>query len=35
VFAVMIQKMKDGRPAAATTEEPKSPYGRTLRKGGV
>lgn len=33
VFAIMIQKMKDGRPAKAATEAPKSPYGRTLRKG--
>jgi NAD-dependent dihydropyrimidine dehydrogenase PreA subunit len=32
VFAIMIQKMKDGRPAPAATEEPKSPYGRTLRR---
>ncbi|MFP5331003.1 MAG: hypothetical protein ACLGHX_01365 [Acidimicrobiia bacterium] len=33
VFAIMIQKIKDGRPAKAAAEEPKSPYGRTLRKG--
>jgi hypothetical protein len=33
VFAIMIQKMKDGRPAPVAAEEPKSPYGRTLRKG--
>jgi hypothetical protein len=33
VFAIMLQKMKDGRPASAATEEPKSPYGRTLKKG--
>ena len=33
VFAILIQKMKDGRPASAATEEPKSPYGRTLKKG--
>ena len=33
VFAIMIQKMKDGRPAKAAVEAPKSPYGRTLRKG--
>ena len=34
VFAVMVQKMKVGRPAAPPAEAPKSPYGRTLRKGG-
>jgi hypothetical protein len=33
IFAIMIQKMKDGRPPKAATEAPKSPYGRTLRKG--
>jgi hypothetical protein len=33
VFAIMVQKMKDGRPATPAAEEPKSPYGRTLRKG--
>lgn len=33
VFAIMIQKMRDGRPASAAADEPKSPYGRTLRKG--
>lgn len=34
VFAIMIQKMKDGRPAsAAAPEERTSPYGRTLKKG--
>lgn len=33
VFAIMIQKIKDGRPAKAAVEAPKSPYGRTLRKG--
>ncbi len=33
VFAIMIQKMRDGRPARAAAEEPKSPYGRTLKKG--
>ncbi|MEX2424355.1 MAG: hypothetical protein WD990_10285 [Acidimicrobiia bacterium] len=33
VFALMIQKMRDGRPAPAAAEEPKSPYGRTLKKG--
>jgi hypothetical protein len=35
VFAIMVQKIKHGRPAAAAVEEPKSPYGRTLRKGDV
>jgi len=34
VFALMIQRMKDGRPAAAEAERPKSPYGRTLKKVG-
>lgn len=33
VFAIMIQKIKDGRPAKGAVEAPKSPYGRTLRKG--
>jgi hypothetical protein len=33
VFAIMIQKIKGGRPPAAAVEEPKSPYGRTLRRG--
>lgn len=33
VFAVMIQRMKAGRPARAAAAEPKSPYGRTLRRG--
>ena len=33
VFAIMLQKMRDGRPAPKATEEPKSPYGRTLRRG--
>ncbi len=33
VFAVMIQRMKDGRPTPVAAEELRSPYGRTLRKG--
>ncbi|MDX1449117.1 MAG: hypothetical protein R3246_08660 [Acidimicrobiia bacterium] len=33
VFAIMVQKIKDGRPAKAAAEEPKSPYGRPLRRG--
>ena len=33
VFAIMIQKMKDGRPASAAAAEEKSPYGRTLKRG--
>ena len=34
VFALQIQKIKDGRPASAAPVEKKSPYGRTLVKGG-
>ena len=33
VFALQIQKMKDGRPASASPLEPTSPYGRPLVKG--
>ncbi|MEX1044123.1 MAG: hypothetical protein WD020_05745 [Acidimicrobiia bacterium] len=33
VFAIMLQKMKEGRPPSAVSEAPKSPYGRTLKKG--
>lgn len=33
VFAIQIQKMKDGRPAAAEPAEKKSPYGRPLVTG--
>lgn len=32
VFAVMIQKIKDGRPASAQPQAQTSPYGRTLKK---
>jgi hypothetical protein len=34
IFALQIQRMYAGRPAAAEKPEPKSPYGRTLVKGG-
>ena len=34
VFALQIQRIKDGRPASAAPVEKKSPYGRTLVKGG-
>jgi hypothetical protein len=33
VFALQIQKIKDGRPTGAAPEEKKSPYGRTLVRG--
>ena len=33
VFALEVQKIKDGRPASAVKPEPKSPYGRPLVKG--
>ena len=33
VFALQIQKMKDGRPASAAPVEKTSPYGRPLVKG--
>ena len=33
VFAIQIQKMKDGRPASAQPVEKKSPYGRPLVRG--
>lgn len=33
VFAIMLQKMRDGRPAPKSISEPKSPYGRTLKRG--
>ena len=32
VFAVMLQRMKDGRPADRQAEPKMSPYGRTLKK---
>ena len=34
IFALQLQKMKDGRPAKAVRPEPQSPYGRPLVKGG-
>lgn len=34
IFALQVQRMYDGRPASADKPEPKSPYGRTLVKGG-
>lgn len=34
VLAIEIQKMKEGRPAAAQPVEKRSPYGRPLVKGG-
>ncbi len=34
LFALEIQKMKDGRPARAAKPEPQSPYGRPLVRGG-
>lgn len=33
VFAIQIQKIKEGRPASAAPVEKKSPYGRPLVKG--
>lgn len=33
LFALQLQKMKDGRPASAQPVEQKSPYGRPLVKG--
>ncbi len=33
VFAIQVQKMKEGRPASAQKPEPKSPYGRPLVRG--
>lgn len=33
VVAVMMQKAKEGRPAKPAAEPPKSPYGRTLKRG--
>ncbi len=35
VFALQLQKMKQGAPAAAARPEPISPYGRPLIKGGA
>lgn len=32
VFAVMVQKIKEGRPAAKQADAQTSPYGRTLKK---
>lgn len=34
IFALQVQRMYDGRPASAEKPETKSPYGRTLVKGG-
>lgn len=34
IFALQVQRMYDGRPASAEKPEAKSPYGRTLVKGG-
>lgn len=34
IFALQVQRMYDGRPASAEKPESKSPYGRTLVKGG-
>lgn len=33
VFAIQLQRIKDGRPASAAPVEKKSPYGRPLVKG--
>jgi hypothetical protein len=33
VFAIQLQKIKEGRPASAAPVEQKSPYGRPLVKG--
>ena len=35
VFALQVQKMKQGRPASAEKPEKKSPYGRPLVRGGT
>ncbi len=35
VFAIQLQKIKEGRPASAQPVEQKSPYGRPLVKGDV
>jgi hypothetical protein len=34
IFALQVQRMYDGRPASAEKPETKSPYGRTLVRGG-
>jgi len=34
IFALQVQRMYEGRPASAEKPEQKSPYGRTLVKGG-
>jgi hypothetical protein len=33
VFAIQLQKMKQGRPASAEKAAPRSPYGRPLVRG--
>jgi hypothetical protein len=35
IFALQLQKMKQGAPAAAEKPQPRSPYGRPLIKGGT
>lgn len=35
IFALQLQKMKQGAPAAAEKPQPRSPYGRPLIKGGA
>lgn len=34
VFAIRLQKMRQGRPPSAVRAEPRSPYGRPLVRGG-
>jgi hypothetical protein len=33
VFAIQLQKMRQGRPASAEKPQPRSPYGRPLVRG--
>jgi hypothetical protein len=33
VFAIQLQRMKQGRPATAERPAPRSPYGRPLVRG--
>jgi hypothetical protein len=35
IFALQLQRMKQGRPASADKPAPTSPYGRPLIKGGT
>jgi hypothetical protein len=35
VFALQLQKMKQGAPASAEKPQARSPYGRPLIKGGA